>query len=294
MAGVATTASLTLQSDDYQTPGRCPEATMPDVTVRDGTSLYIRDEGSGPTLLLLPGWGVSTWWFRRQFEYLTDRFRVVSYDPRGQGRSEKTTRGQRTARLAADLADVMDWTNTEQVHLLAWSGGGSTALQYIELFGIDRLQSLTLVGAGPKLMNGAEWELGFLDLDGLRGWVDLIRDDFAAAAGGLIPQFFADPLDADDHDATLAEILRCHPRAMALASWDFINQDYRDVLPRITVPTLVIAGDRDVAVPVGNASYLHEQIVGSRLEIVEGAAHCPFLEQPKRFNDLLAKFAGRA
>lgn len=263
---------------------------MPELTVRDGTRLHVRDEGSGPTLLMLPGWGVSTWWFRRQFEELTSAFRVVSYDPRGQGESEKTTRGQRTARLAADLAEVIAYTGDGSVHLVAWSGGGSTALQYVELYGTDRLRTLGLVCAGPKLLKTDDWDLGFVDISGLQGWVSMVRDDFASAAGGLLSQFFAAPLGAAEHAETLAEMGKCDPAAMALASWDFIIQDYRDVLPQITVPTLVIAGDADVAVPSGNAPYLSEKITGSRLEIIAGAAHCPFLEQPEQFNGVLRGF----
>lgn len=263
---------------------------MPELTVRDGTRLHVRDEGSGPVVLMVPGWSVSTWWFRHQFDQLVDRFRVVSYDPRGQGESEKTTRGQRTARLAADLDEVITYTGEATVHLVAWSGGGSTALQYVELYGTDRLQTMSLVCAGPKLLKSTGWELGFLDLDGLLGWVSLIRNDFETAVGGLIPQFFAEPVRAEDHQASLAEMLKCDPEAMALASWDFILQDYRDILALIAIPTLLVAGEADVAIPSDNASYFHERIRGSHLEIIEGAAHCPFLEQPARFNDLLCDF----
>ncbi|MEW2502440.1 MULTISPECIES: alpha/beta hydrolase [unclassified Amycolatopsis] len=263
---------------------------MPDLTMRDGTRLHVRDEGAGPTLLLLPGWGVSTWWFRKQFATLTASFRVVSYDPRGQGESDKTTRGQRTARLAADLAEVVAWTGDEPVHLVAWSGGGSTALQYVELFGTERLRTLTLVGASPKLLKSEGWDLGFADLDGLLGWVGLVGSDFGAAAESLLPAFFAAPLAPEDREATLAEMRRCDQAAMALASWDFIIQDYRDVLALINVPTLVVTGADDVAVPAGNAPYLHEHIAGSRLEIIERAAHCPFLEQPEQFDTVLRKF----
>ncbi|WIX75085.1 alpha/beta hydrolase [Amycolatopsis carbonis] len=263
---------------------------MPDLTMRDDTRLHVRDEGAGPTLLLLPGWGVSTWWFRKQFETLTDSFRVVSYDPRGQGESDKTTRGQRTARLAADLAEVVAWTGDEPVHLMAWSGGGSTALQYVELFGTDRLRTLTLVGASPKLLKSEGWDLGFADLEGLLGWVGLVGSDFGAAAESLLPAFFAAALSPEDREATLAEMRRCDQAAMALASWDFIIQDYRDVLALIKVPTLVVTGADDVAVPAGNAPYLHEHITGSRLEIIEKAAHCPFLEQPDQFDAVLRKF----
>lgn len=138
---------------------------MTTLVMRDGVKLAVRDEGSGPVLLLVPGWAVSTWWFREQFvEALTSQFRLVCYDPRGQGASEKTDQGQRLARMAADLAEVLEYTGEQRVHVLGWSGGASTTLQYIELYGTGRLASLTLSGGGPRLLKGKDWDLGFMDL----------------------------------------------------------------------------------------------------------------------------------
>jgi non-heme chloroperoxidase len=273
------------------------ETAMRTLTARDGVSLSYRDEGSGPTLLIVPGWGVSTWWFREQFAGLSDRFRVVSYDPRGQGESENTARGQRVARLAGDLADVMDELQLDDVHLVAWSGGGSTALQYIELHGTGRLASLVLEGAGPRLLKTEDWDLGFVDLQGAVAWVELIRSDFTAAAKTVLPQFFAAELSADEHDAALREMQKCDPEGAARASWDFLTRDYRDLLQLVDVPTLIVAGEQDVAVPAGNAAYIAAAIAGSRTAMVAGAAHCPFLEEPEQFNRLVAEFVrsnGRA
>jgi non-heme chloroperoxidase len=268
---------------------------MTRLTMRDGVEIHVRDEGSGPPLVIVPGWAVSGWWFREQFDSdLTSHFRVVCYDPRGQGESEKTARGQRVARLAADLQEVIDSLGAEQVHLLAWSGGASTALQYVELFGTLRLATLTLVGAGPKLMKADDWDLGFMDLAGTAGWVELIRSDLDSAARAIIPQFFAAELSPDAFDEVLAEMRKCDAAGIAKASWDFINQDYRDVVPAIDVPTLLITGAADTAVPAGNAPYLHEAISGSRLEVIEDAAHCPFLERPDAFNALVAGFLAGA
>lgn len=263
---------------------------MTTLTMRDGVDLHLRDEGSGPTIMIVPGWGVSGWWFREQFAGLTDRHRVVCFDPRGQGRSTKTAHGQRVARLAADLSEVLSHVGAEPVHLLAWSGGASTALQYLELYGGDRLASLTLVGGSPKLMRAEDWELGFLDLAGAVDWVTLVRNDFEAAARAILPQFFAAELPAEDFEAALTEMLLCDPDGASTMSWDFIHQDFRDLLSSIAVRTLLIAGEHDSAVPAGNAPYMHRTIPGSRLEIVPQAAHCPFLEQPHAFNEIISTF----
>lgn len=258
---------------------------------RDGVALNIREMGEGPTLLVVPGWGGSTLWFHKQFtDAFTDRYRVVCYDPRGQGDSEKTARGQRVARLAADLAEVIDYCDRSQVHLLGWSGGGSTAMQYIELYGETRLASLTLCDTGPKLMTSDDWEYGFLDLTGASAWVDLVRKDLETAAKGVLPHFFASELPQEEFDRLFNDLIRGHSEGMARASWDFMIQDFRDVLPLVTVPTLVLTGEQDVSAPAGNAAYLHAHIPEARLRTIPNAAHCPFLERPEQFNAAVLDF----
>src|SRR5690606_12882086 len=165
--------------------------TMATLTTSDGVELFVTEAGSGAPLVILPGWGVSHRWFKEQCAAgMTSRFRVICYAPRGQGDSERTERGQRMGRMAADLAEVIASVG-EPVHVLAWSGGGSTVLQYVELFGTGSLRSLVLVGAGPRLMKEPDWELGFLELADAKNWVDLIRDDVNVAMRSLAPQFFA-------------------------------------------------------------------------------------------------------
>ncbi|KID28697.1 putative hydrolase or acyltransferase of alpha/beta superfamily [Prauserella sp. Am3] len=265
------------------------------LTASDGVELYVTEAGSGPPLVIVPGWGVSHRWFREQFtDEMTSRFRVICYDPRGQGESEKTERGQRMGRMAADLADVIASVGEPQVHVLAWSGGGSTVMQYVELFGTRALRSATLVGAGPRLMKAPDWEHGFLGLEDAKNWVDLIRGDLDTAVRGLAPQFFAGDPGRDVLEWAIADMARCHPAGASRASWDFLNADYRDVLADITVPTLVVSGDQDVSVPAGNAPYLHEHIPGSRLTVIDDAAHCPFLEQPRAFNAAVTGFLDEA
>ncbi|MFC4004212.1 alpha/beta fold hydrolase [Prauserella oleivorans] len=261
------------------------------LTTSDGVGLHVEEAGEGPPLLILPGWGVSAWWFREQFAArLTSQFRVICYDPRGQGESEKTERGQRVGRMAADLAEVIEHIDEPRVNLVAWSGGGSTALHYIELFGTQRLESLTLIGAGPKLLKSPEWDHGFLELTEATAWVDLIRHDFDAAVRGLAPQFFARHPGDEFLEAAIRDMLKCHPAGMSRASWDFLNGDFRDMLDQVDVPTLVVTGEQDTSVPAGNAPYLHEKISGSQLTVIGDAAHCPFLEQPDQFNSALVDF----
>ena len=96
---------------------------MSKVITNDGVALHYVERGDGQPLLIVPGWGMSVRWFSGQLEDLSDRMRVIVFDPRGQGDSDKVSRGQRMARLARDIEDVIVGLELEDVVLV----GGRSA-----------------------------------------------------------------------------------------------------------------------------------------------------------------------
>ncbi len=262
---------------------------MPMLNTSDGVPLHYVDEGprDAPVLLLVPGWGGSTVWFEEQVRGLGDQFRVVCYDPRGQGQSERTERGQRMERVSKDLDDVITALGLRDVALLGWSLGVSTVLSYIDVFGCSALRKTVLVCGGPRLINAGDWDLGFVDLQRAVDWIDLQRCSMEAAADFVLPRFFA----TEPAPERLAQLRRSITDMSAAGSsamcWNVLNQDYTDVPAKISVPTTVLTGRHDTVIPAENASLLVESIPDARLSIFEGSAHCPFLEQPDEFNKAL-------
>lgn len=267
---------------------------MPKLTTNDGVALNYVDRGRGTPLVIVPGWGMSVRWFERQLDGLSDHARVIAFDPRGQGDSDKVSRGQRMARLARDLDDVLARLDLDHIVLMGWSLGVSTVLAYVDVYGTHRLDKLVLVDGGPRLLNSEGWDLGFVDLDGAVAWRQLVHDDLGAAVGSVLPQFFAMPPPDDELARMLSETLRCDQAGLTAITWNVINQDYRDVPAKIDRPTLVIAGRHDTVIPSGNAPWLAGQIDGARLTMFEHSAHCPFIEESDRFNEELAAFVASA
>jgi peroxiredoxin len=263
---------------------------VPTLTTNDGVGLNYVERGTGPPLVIVPGWGMSTRWFERQLDGLSDRARVIVYDPRGQGDSDKVAHGQRMARLARDLEDLLAELELEGVTLLGWSLGVSTVLAYVDVFGTDRLEKVVLVCGGPRLIKSDGWELGFTDLEGTIAWRALVESDFDTAARSVVPQFFAEPPSEEDLAWMIAETTKCHPAGMGAITWNVLNQDYRDVPAKIDRPTLVVAGRHDHVIPFANGPWLAERIPGAELAVLEHSAHCPFLEEPDRFNAEIARF----
>ncbi len=263
---------------------------MPKVATNDGVALHYEERGAGRPLLIAPGWGMSTRWFDGQLEELSDRMRVIVFDPRGQGQSDKVSRGQRMARLARDVADVIAGLELEDLVLLGWSLGVSTVLAYIDVYGTDGLSKVVLVDGGTKLINDPEWKLGFVDLDGAAAWRGLVETDLHTAAEQVVPQFFASPRSSADMEWMVAEVVKCDQAGLGKITWNVLNQDYRDVPERLDVPTLVVAGSHDVVIPAANAGWMADRIPGSRLVMFEHSSHCPFIEERARFNQEIAAF----
>ncbi len=116
------------------------------VTTSDGVRLRVSDTGGGGIpLILLHGWGQTAALFDGQLTGLAGARRVIAYDMRGHGLSDKPDHGYRIARLAADLRDVLDALGIEQADLLGWSMGASVTWSYLELFGSARVRSLVIV-----------------------------------------------------------------------------------------------------------------------------------------------------
>jgi pimeloyl-ACP methyl ester carboxylesterase len=115
-------------------------------------------------------------------------------------------------------------------------------------------------------------------------------DDFVES---MLPGLFSSSAAPERVSAFAATVREFHPagfRAMALAS---AEADLRPVLGRVSVPTLVLCGDRDMRAPLPVSEALHAAIPGSQLVVLDGVGHASAVEAPERFNAAIREFLGR-
>lgn len=269
---------------------------MPDVMTSDGVRLSYSEAGSGPPLVIIPGISQPASVFVHQLEGLRERHRVIVYDQRGHGESGKPAYGYRIARLAKDLGELIEALGLSQVTLMGWSLGCAVAWSYYDLFGLGRLARLILVDGTVLLCEkpgmtkqdiadtGAAWSAAeAIEI------VNAIRQDQEAIVRRLVQSFVTD--DSTDVEWIVDEALRMPAWAAASLMFDYIYSDWRDVIPRITVPTLIVGGARS-HVPLSVQEWLHRTIPGSQLAVMRDRAHLLFYEEPDAFNDLVARFLG--
>jgi len=193
-------------------------------------------------------------------------------------------------RYATDVSELIESLDLREVVVVGWSLGFSVALALVEFAGQERVSGLVLVEGSPRLLNDSHWRLGVADIEEGTRMRDAFRDDWEHTIEALVREIVGHAPDPD-LVGLLGDARRADPDATARLFWDHLNQDWRDVLPTVRVPTLVVAGSASrIGDSVGAARYTAAAVPNARLEIVEGAGHALFREQPDRFNALVDEF----
>ena len=275
---------------------------MPHVTTNDGVRLHYEEAGSGDPLVLIHGWSQSAAMFKHQLDGLGDRHRVIALDLRGHGESDKPDHGYRLSRLAKDVRDFLAALELRDVTLLGWSMGCSVIWSYWDLFGPERIARIVLVDEPPWILHTpdmSQQERGdagsILDFEGTLGAYNALRGpepEARAFTEAFVGGMFTAGLSPEAKAWVIDENLKMPRDLAACLLLIHVCLDWRDVIPRISVPTLVIGGKAS-HVPWKSQLWIQAQIPGSRVEIFEedeGGAHFMFLENPDKFNRLLGDF----
>ena len=257
----------------------------------DGVSIHYEVNGSGRPLVMLHGWDQSARAFCRNVPALSEKYQVVTVDFRGHGESEKPSHGYRISRLAMDVHQLLEHLDLKDVVLLGWSMGCSVLWSYWDLFRSDRLSKLIMVDEPPLCLVNESNPDGFADNDALVSLKTSILNDTVNATQGFVDMMLYTPEGKAAYGRqTLEESLKFPPALCTVMLLNHVYTDWRDVIPTITLPTLVIAA-KNSHVKVSNNVWTHEHIPSSQLRMFE-TAHMMFMEEPEAFNAAVAGFIG--
>jgi 3-oxoadipate enol-lactonase len=208
-----------------------------------------------------------------QLTELERRFRVVRYDTRGHGRSPVPAGPYSIDDLADDLVALLDRLAVPRAHLVGLSLGGMTAMRVAGRHP-DRVGSLALLCTGAQLPPAQTWIER----------AALVRAQGSTAVADPVVQRWFTPAFLDAHPeqrATYRQMVAATPAEGYAACCEAIAaMDLRDELPRITAPTLAIAGADDPATPPAKLEEIAAAIPGAELLTIAGAAHLANAEQP--------------
>ena len=258
----------------------------------DGLTLTVYDAGrSGARpVVFIHGFAQNALTWDHQFRGLEDRFRVVAYDLRGHGASEKPLDAAQytdPALWADDLAAVIRSRGLDRPVLVGWSYGGYVIADYLRRYGDADLGGLVFVAAVTK--NGTEEAAAYLTEDVLEIFPQVLAPDVRTSIAGTraLTKMFAGPRPEEWEIAFGSAMMV--PPAIRLAMFSRLL-DNDDVLRGVRLPTLVVHGSRDRIVRVSSAEHTARTVPGAKLLVYEGIGHAPSLDAPARFNRDIAEF----
>jgi pimeloyl-ACP methyl ester carboxylesterase len=275
-----------------------PEGTGAGTVAADTVYLHIEDTGGGGRpVVLIHGWPLTAQAWAPQVSALQAAgYRVVTYDRRGFGRSDKPSSGYDYDVLADDLQRVLDQCALQDVTLVGFSMGGGEVARYIARHGESRLRSVVFAAAVPPyLMKTADNPEGPLTPEAAKQMRQALEQDRHAFFEQFTTDFFSANGVLQVTEAQRREaIALCHQsaQAAALACMDsFATTDFREDLKKVTVPTLVIHGAADAIVPLeGSGQRTQRTVARSQLVSVNGAPHGLNVSHAQVFNDALLSF----
>ena len=264
-----------------------------DIRGGGGITLRAREWGNpdGPAILFVHGWSqCDLCWTGQVGSLLGDSYRMITFDMRGHGLSDKPldTFCYVDERFwADDLAAIIDQTNLTRPVLVAWSYGGFMVTDYIRAYGDGGIAGINLVGAAVMLTPTFDFlGPGFLDNAPEATLPDLLAN--IAALRRFLRSCTALPLDTDLWITALCWNMIVPPEVRGALIAREINGT--GVLAKLTVPVLVTHGREDVMVMPSMAEHTLAHCPTAVPSWYEGVGHMPFLEATERFNRELAQF----
>jgi 3-oxoadipate enol-lactonase len=251
----------------------------------DGVKIYWEEAGKGEPILLVMGLGWASCMWHRTRQLLAGKYRVITFDNRGVGRSDVPTGPYPIATMAADAAAVLDAAGVKSAHLYGISMGGMIsqefALQYPQ-----RVKSLVLgctAAGGPAALQPAPEVIQVL------------------MRRGMSPQEAIEAIDPFIYDSgTSRELIEqdrklrveWYPTAegylgqlQGIMAWEAYSR-----LAQIAVPTLVMHGENDQLIPAANGKLIAQRVPNARLVLIPRASHIFPTDQPKITDEALLSF----
>jgi non-heme chloroperoxidase len=276
---------------------------MATITTTDGTSIFCKDWGpkDARPIVFHHGWPLSgDDWDNQMLFFLSKGYRVIAHDRRGHGRSDQTDLGHDMDTYAADVAELVRALDLRDAIHIGHSTGGGEAARYVARAEPGRVAKLALLGAITPLMLKTEANPDGVPLDffdGLRAALAANRAQFFLDVPSG-PFYGFDRSGAEVRQGLIQNWWRQGMMGAASAHYQcirvFSETDQTEDLKAIEVPVLVLHGDDDQVVPVGNSAHKAIELLSNgTMKIYPGLSHGFFATHPELVNeDLLAFVEG--
>ena len=268
-----------------------------------GRNIYYRDEGTGPLLVLLHGWGSNTDLFDGIYRFASAKYRVIGPDLPGAGKSEEPGEPM-------DLDDYVSFVvsfvravapEEKEITFLGHSHGGRVLIHMSAMMAVRDAGGQVPDALAPALA-GADFRITRMILVDSAGIVPektaaqkrksaRYRFYKAFITNTGIVKLFPGVLDALQRRFGSADYAAASP-VMRKTMVQVVNADLTQEMPSVTMPVLLIWGDKDTATPLSDGQRMEKLMPGAGLAVIPGVGHFSFLENPYHFDRILGSFLG--
>jgi proline iminopeptidase len=277
------------------------------VDLPTGARLYVEIKGAGPPLLAIHGGlGLDHSYFEPWLDPLESGFQLIYPDLRGEGRSADVADSEFTLdKMIDDLEALRTALGIKRWAVLGHSYGGFLAQAYALKYS-DAVAGLILADTSPapRLISRAaarQWLAARMTptIAAASGEIARLADrsapeggdeEFKALWHAVLPVYF----DAPPPEALIsADRIFYREHAFVLGARLTDGFDTRSALAKLTIPTLILVGERDAILPLSHSEALAKAIPGARLLVFDHSGHFPFVEEPARFVAAIRAFLGQ-
>jgi non-heme chloroperoxidase len=255
----------------------------------DGVRLRFSDRGCGnPPIVLVHGWKGSHRLWDPVIARLQATHRVVAFDLRGMGESDKPNTSYDFDELARDLGFVLEALDVRDAILVGWSMGVTVSLRYLDVGG-RVVAGLVLVNGPLRLTRTADFPHAMTDGQ-LDGYLVALRDGWPAAEREFQASALLEPVPAVV-DWLYAIALQTPLDVALRVVREQAKLDMRAALARLELPVLAVYSRHDPYYPISLADEIAARARHGRRVIFDRSAHCTPIEEPQRFCQVLEEFA---
>ena len=253
---------------------------MSTLKLKDGTEIFYKDQGQGPTLMFHHGWPLSSDdWDAQVIFFLQRGYRVVTHDRRGHGRASQNIYNHTIEQYASDVAELVDYLDLKDVVHIGHSTGGGEVIRYVNKYADGRAKKAVLISAVPPIMVASENNPDGVPMevfDGIREQTLNNRQQFYI---DLTISFYGYNREgADIKEGIQRNWWRQGMMGGIVAHYDgikaFSETDFTEDLKAVDIPVLVLHGEDDQIVPIENAAIKSAKLLkNSKLITYPGFPH---------------------
>lgn len=261
------------------------------IQVEKGVKIYVEDIGSGQPVVLLHGWPLNSKFYEYQVSDLASNgFRFIGINLRGYGESDKPWSGYNYDTAASDIKAVVDHLGLKKFVLGGHSMGGAIAIRYLAKYGQKNVDKLWLMApAAPLFTQREDFKIGMkpIEMDALIKVIQMDRPAFLAQFSNM---FFKQKKSPQFTHWFEQVGLKAGAHSTINSGIALRDEDLRDELSTITVPTAIFHGKKDKICSYKLGEYLEKEIPNSVLVPFKHSGHGMTRDEPEKFNTEMIRF----